>query len=86
MKRPMMTAGFGRWPVKFLLHRPLPAMGATFTLLLLVVANDLLSLRRIHRATALASAWVVSIELLSLAVGHTAAWHHFTNDILQLGV
>jgi hypothetical protein len=82
----MMTAGFGRWPVKFLLHQPLPAMGATFTLLLLVFAYDLLSLRRIHRATALAGAWVISVELLSLPVGHTAAWHDFTKGILQLGV
>jgi hypothetical protein len=81
----MMTAGFGRWPVKFLLHHPLPAMGATFTLLLLVVAYDLLALRRIHRATALAAAWVVAIELLSLPVSHTAAWHQFTDGILQLG-
>ncbi|HJS90561.1 MAG TPA: hypothetical protein VJ738_11420 [Steroidobacteraceae bacterium] len=73
----MMTAGFGRWPVHFLLHKPLPAMTATFSLLLLVAVYDLLSMRRIHRATALGATWVVLIELTAIAIGHTAAWQSF---------
>ena len=44
-----------------------------FTLLLPIIAYDLLSMRRIHRATALAGAWVICIELLSLPVSHTVA-------------
>jgi hypothetical protein len=71
----MTTAGFGRWPVAFLLHRPLPAMLAAFTLLILVMAFDLWSARRLHPATMWGSAWVVLIELSGFAVGHTAAWH-----------
>lgn len=73
----MTTAGFGRWPIHFLLHQPLPAMGCMIGLLALVVAYDLLALRRVHRATLLGSAWVVLIELTSLSVSHTAAWHAF---------
>jgi hypothetical protein len=71
------TAGFGRWPVAFLLHKPLPAMLAAFTLLLLLIVFDLRSTHRVHRATVLGSAWVVCVELSGFAVGHTAAWHAF---------
>jgi uncharacterized membrane protein len=73
----MMTAGFGRWPLHFLLHKPLPAMLAAFSLLLPLVAYDLLSTRRIHRATAFGSTWVVCIELTAVMVSHTAAWQSF---------
>ena len=81
----MMTAGFGRWPVHFLLHKPLPAMAAAFGLLLLLVAYDLLSMRRLHRATALGGAWVVLIELSAIAIGHTAAWQTFATTMHSLG-
>ena len=73
----MTTAGFGRWPVRVLLHKPLPAMLCAFVLLVLVMAFDLASTRRIHRATVLGVAWVVSIELTAFVVGHTLAWHAF---------
>jgi hypothetical protein len=78
------TAGFGRWPVPFLLHKPLPAMLAAFTLLLLLMGFDLLSTRRVHRATALGGAWVVFIELTGFAVGHTAAWQAFAAHVRSL--
>jgi hypothetical protein len=82
----MMTAGFGRWPVHFLLHKPLPAMMATFGLLLLLTAYDLLSMRRIHRATALGGTWVVFIELTAVAASHTAAWQSFATRMHSFGV
>lgn len=77
----MMTAGFGRWPIHALLHRPLPAMLCTFSLLLLVIAHDLATLRRVHRATALASGWVVCVALGAIALSRTAAWHQLTASI-----
>jgi hypothetical protein len=82
----MMTAAFGRWPFHFLLHKPLPAMMCTFSLLFIVIGYDLLSLRRVHRATALASTWVICIELGGLAVSFTASWHQFTAAILRSGI
>jgi hypothetical protein len=78
------TAGFGRWPISFLLHKPLPAMLAAFMLLALVIAFDLLSTRRLHRATALGAAWVVVIELTGFAVGHTGLWRAFAAQVLSL--
>ena len=75
------TAGFGRWPVSFLLHKPLPAMLAAFTLLVVLIGFDLRSTRRVHPATALGSAWVVVIELGGFALGHTALWHSFAAHV-----
>lgn len=80
----MMTAGFGRWPLHFLLHKPLPAMMAGFGLLLLLIAYDLVSMRTIHRATALGGTWIVFIELTAVAVGHTDAWRSLTTHIHSL--
>lgn len=79
------TAGFGRWPISFLLHKPLPAMLAAFSLLTLLIAFDLMSMRKVHRATALGSAWVVCIELGGFALGHTAMWHTFAAHVRSLG-
>ncbi|HEU5067938.1 MAG TPA: hypothetical protein VFT61_07125 [Sphingomicrobium sp.] len=81
----MMTAAFGRWPVAFLLHKPLPAMGCTFALLGLLIAYDLASLRRVHRATALGIAWVICTALGAIAVSTTSQWHELTTAILRVG-
>lgn len=78
------TAGFGRWPVSILLHKPLPAMLCTFVLLLLMIVFDLASTRRIHRATLSGSAWVMLIELTGFAVGHTPLWHAFAAHLRSL--
>ena len=81
----MMTAGFGRWPVHFLLHKPLPAMMATFGLLLLLALYDLLAMRRIHIATALGGTWVVFIELTAIAIGHTSEWQSLVTYLHTAG-
>jgi hypothetical protein len=80
----MTTAGFGRWPVSFLLHKPLPAMLAAFTLLGAMMLFDALSEHRLHPATVRGSAWVVFIELSGFAVGHTEAWHALAVNIRSL--
>lgn len=80
----MMTAGFGRWPIHFLLHKPLPAMLCTFSLLGLLVVYDLFSLRKVHRATALGGSWVVCTGLGAIVISTTTAWHEVTSAILRL--
>lgn len=81
----MTTAGFGRWPVDFLLHKPLPAMVAAYGALLPLAAYDLLSMQRVHRATASGGAWVVLIELTGAAICHTAAWDSFATHMHSFG-
>jgi hypothetical protein len=82
----MMTAGFGRWPVHLLLHKPLPAMVAALSLLLPLAVYDLRSLGRVHRATVLGGAWVTFIELTGAAASHTAAWQSFAAHMHSLGL
>jgi hypothetical protein len=81
----MTTAGFGRWPVSFLLHKPLPAMLAAFSLLVLLIAFDLRSTRRLHPATVWGGAWVVFIELTGFAVGHSVSWRAVAAYVRSLG-
>jgi hypothetical protein len=45
--------------------------------LLLLVAYDLWSLRKVHRATIWAGAFVVVMEQLRVPIGNTAMWHTF---------
>jgi hypothetical protein len=59
-------------------------MLAAFTLLAAMLAFDLLTTRRVHRATVLGIAWVVVIELGAFAVGHTAAWHALAVHVRSL--
>lgn len=70
----MTTAGFGRWPIPFLLHKPLPAMLCAFVLLASMMVFDLVSTRGIQPATLWGTAWVVCVELGGFAAGHTAVW------------
>jgi hypothetical protein len=60
-------------------------MMATFSLLALLAILDMLSMRRVHWATALGGAWVVVIELTAIGVGHAAAWQHFATRMHSLG-
>lgn len=80
----MTTAAFGRWPLHFLLHKPLPAMMAAFGLLFLLAIYDLLAIRGLHRATALGGAWVVLIELTAAGLGDTSAWRGFAAHVHSL--
>jgi hypothetical protein len=80
----MTTAGFGRWPIAFLLHKPLGAMLAAFTLLGAVMLFDVFSTHRVHPATLRASAWVVFVELSGFVVGHTAVWQALAAHVRSL--
>jgi hypothetical protein len=45
--------------------------------LLLIVAYDLWSTRRVHRATIWAGGFVVVVGLVRVPIGNTAVWHTF---------
>lgn len=82
----MLTAAFGRWPVGFLLHKPLPAMLCSYSLFVVLVFYDLVSTHRVQRVTVAGSALVIFVELMSFRIGHTAAWHAFASWMQSLGI
>lgn len=82
----ILTAAFGRWPVAFLYHRPLPAMLCSYSLFVVMIFYDLASTRKLQSATAFGSAFVIFVQLMSYPVGHTAVWHSFASWIRSLPI
>jgi FtsH-binding integral membrane protein len=73
----LLIAAFARWPWHFVHRNPAHAAYATYVFLLMLVAYDLWSSHRIHRATVWASGYLIFVQQIRLVVGATAWWHHF---------
>ena len=73
----LSIAAIARWPM---IHRS-PGKAALFSyvFLLLVVAYDLWSTRKVHRATILAGTLLICVQQIRPFIGHTAAWHSFAS-------
>lgn len=79
----LTDAAFARWPI---IHRNLSeAFLFSYILLLFLVAYDLWSLRKIHRATLWAGALVIFVHQVSVPIGRTAVWHAFATLMQPLG-
>jgi hypothetical protein len=75
----LMTAALARWPIG-VIHRKAPAAAlASYIFLMMLMAYDLWSTRKIHRATAWASAFLVFVHEIRLPIGKTEAWHAFAS-------
>ena len=71
----LLIAAIARWPV---VHRNNPKAALLSNLFLIVlVAYDLWSTRKIHRATLWASAFLIFVQQIRIPIGKTAAWHTF---------
>jgi hypothetical protein len=58
--------------------RNVPRAGLlSYTFLLMLVAYDLWSTRKVHRATIWASAFLIFVETVRIPIGKTAVWHAF---------
>ncbi|HXT73986.1 MAG TPA: hypothetical protein VN785_09060 [Candidatus Angelobacter sp.] len=79
----LTPAAFTRWPSAHLNAQV--AFLFTYILLLCLVAYDLWSMRRIHRATAWAGAFLIFVAQMSLIIGGAAAWHAFATWAQPLG-
>jgi FtsH-binding integral membrane protein len=79
----LSIAAIARWPM---VHRT-PGRGAliSYIFLLMLVAYDLWSTHKIHRATLWAGAFVIFVQQIRLPLGHTAAWHTFASWVQALG-
>jgi len=73
----LMDAPTGRPPFAAITNHPF--FGSTFVaiFLLLLVAYDLWSTHKVHRATIWASLFVLIAQQLQVPLGQTAAWHSF---------
>jgi len=71
----ILIAAIARFRFSWLFHQAPHAAIASYSLLLLLVAYDLWSTRKIHRATLWASGFLIFVQQIRLPIAKTAAWH-----------
>lgn len=83
----LSTAALGRIPWAQLDLSPAagPVIGLA-ALILLLVAYDVLFLRRVHRSTMWAAPTVFAAGALAVPFGMTTAWHHFAEFVVRTAV
>ena len=57
---------------------------ASYAFLVLLIAYDLWSMHKIHRATLWAGGFLIFVQQIRLPIGHTAAWHSFAASVQSL--
>jgi hypothetical protein len=73
----LTVAAINRWPLALVHHNVLAATRVSYLFLLLIVAYDFWSTRKIHRATLWASAFLVFVFEIRFLVAKTMVWHAF---------
>jgi FtsH-binding integral membrane protein len=73
----LLIAAIARWPFAAFLGKPIAATLFSYVFLLLLVAYDLWSIRKVHRATLWAGVFLVLVQQIRVPIGQTAAWHAF---------
>jgi hypothetical protein len=77
----LVVAAIARFPIVQSLSA---AFRFSYIFLILLVAYDLWSTRKIHRSTLFAGAYLIFVQQISQPVGHTAAWHAFAGCVQSL--
>jgi hypothetical protein len=80
----LLTPAVARLPFSFVFHKAGPVLLLTEAFLFVLVAYDLWSTRRIHRATLWAGALLVLVLQTRVPIGKTAAWHAFAAWVQHL--
>jgi hypothetical protein len=78
----LSEAAINRWPFPIFQENPLMIFYVAYSFLLLLVAYDLWSIRKVHRATILGCLFVVVVQQLEVPIGNTALWQSFATWVL----
>jgi hypothetical protein len=70
----LLIAAIARWPM---VRNPFLAAYYSNIFLLILVAYDLWSTRKVYRATIWAGAFLIFVQQVRVPIGKTAAWHAF---------
>ena len=73
----LLIAAFARWPFAFVNRKVAIATLLSEVFVLFLVAYDLWSTRKIHRATLWAGAFLIFVQQIRIPIAKTAAWHSF---------
>jgi hypothetical protein len=80
----LMIAAIARWPFAIVHRLPIRAALFSYVFLLILVAYDLWSTRKVHRATIWAGAFLIFVQQIRIPIGQTAAWHTFATWVQTL--
>src|SRR5467141_2615920 len=80
----LLIAAIARWPFGFVNRNAPVAALVSYSFLIILVAYDLWSTRKVHRATLWAGAFLIFVQQIRLPIGKTAAWHAFASWIQSL--
>jgi FtsH-binding integral membrane protein len=80
----LLIAAIARWPFAVVHRKPMMAALASYIFLAILVAYDLWSTRKIHRATLWAGAFLIFMQQIRIPIGKTAAWHAFADWALSV--
>lgn len=80
----LLIAAIARWPFAVVHRKPTMAALASYIFLLILVAYDLWSTRKVHRATVWAGAFLIFVQQIRIPIGRTAAWHSFASWALSI--
>jgi hypothetical protein len=75
----LMIAAIARWPFVIVHGKAPMATLFSYIFLLSLVAYDLWSTRKVHRATLWAGAFLIFVQQIRIPIGKTAAWHAFAS-------
>ena len=75
----LMIAAIARWPFPPVSRNPLAAALVSYVFLLMLVAYDLWSTHKVHRATIWASTFLIVVQQIRFPIGQSAAWHAFAS-------
>jgi len=81
----LLIAAIARWPFAWVFLKPLVAQMVTYVFLLALIAYDLWSQGKVHRATIWGSIFVIVMQLVRVPFGKTALWHAFAAWAQKLG-
>ena len=80
----LLIAAIARWPFAVVHRKPIMAALTSYIFLAILVAYDLWSTRKVHRATLWAGAFLIFVQQIRIPFGKTAAWHAFADWALSL--
>jgi hypothetical protein len=78
-----MEAAINRWPFAIIERAPFMIDVFAYSFLLMLVAYNLWSMRKVHRATLWGGLFLVVMQQLELPVGKTAVWQGFATWALD---
>jgi FtsH-binding integral membrane protein len=81
----LMIAAIARFPIAFSYRKNFIDSWLSYIFLVSLVAYDLWSTRKLHRATIWAGSFLIFVQQIRLPIGKTALWHSFATWVQGIG-